>query len=192
MLKINLLSTEKEKIGLILIVSYFIIPEISLLLIVLYFFVLNQEKKIYYLKEKIKDFVSILLFFIPIIYIISLTTKALLPDYQEQRIVNEIKQSGVISMRLITSILITAPIIEEIIFRSILYRYLKKYTTMLCSSIIVAVSFSIIHQNILASTVLFTLSIFLTIVYEKFGNILFPIAVHILFNSIMLILMLYN
>ena len=130
MLKINLLSTEKEKIGLILIASYLIIPEISLLLIVLYFFVLKQEKKIFDLKEKIKDFFRILLFFVPIIYIISLTTKALLPDYQEQEIVNEIKDSGVISMQLITSILITAPIIEEIIFRSILYRYLKKYTTI--------------------------------------------------------------
>ena len=94
--------------------------------------------------------------------------------------------------KFIVSIVIVAPIIEEITFRGLFYRTLKKNYSILISSVIVALIFSIVHLNILAFTVLVTLSLFLNYIYEKYGSIFYPILLHSTFNTIMIILIFTN
>ena len=85
-----------------------------------------------------------------------------------------------------------APIIEETIFRGLFYRSIKNMIPVSFSIIITSLIFSIIHQNILSFVILFFLSGYLTYIYERYGNIIYPIIVHSIFNSIMLFLIYFD
>ena len=79
-------------------------------------------------------------------------------------------------------ILIIAPIFEEIVFRGLFYKALKNFTPFIHASLISSIVFALIHKNILSFTILFTLSLFLTWIYERTNSILYPILAHSLFN----------
>jgi uncharacterized protein len=82
-----------------------------------------------------------------------------------------------------------APIVEELVFRAGLYRFLKgqagKTTAMILSSAV----FALLHWNVLVFPTLMLLGIALCLSYESSGNIKVPIAFHAIFNlnSILLI-----
>ena len=83
---------------------------------------------------------------------------------------------------LVLMAVVTAPIVEELIFRGCIYRFLKaRYGAifaMFCSSLV----FGLIHFNISSLPSLIVLGIFLCISYERAGNIMAPIFFHALFN----------
>lgn len=182
-----MISGLKEKLALILIGIYLLFPETTVIVILIYLvFFYDDEKKVNLKKNGISYF-KLITHFIPIIYLISLTSKLLLFEYEEQKLVTDLKNSADLDIKLVISIILIAPIIEEIIFRSFIYRLIKRYTNILLSSLLTALLFGLIHDNILAFTILFMLSIFLTYMYEKYGNLMYSILTHMLFNTLMLI-----
>ncbi len=103
----------------------------------------------------------------------------------------------------IFSIVILAPVAEEIFFRGFLYPATKGWVSMLfgieknsdarenkfkkrvslaTSAIIVSVLFSLIHSSLFAALPIFIMSIILICAYEKTNSILAPIVTHSLFN----------
>ncbi|MCL2860501.1 MAG: CPBP family intramembrane metalloprotease [Oscillospiraceae bacterium] len=78
---------------------------------------------------------------------------------------------------------ILTPIVEEIIFRGIIFNRLKEYNIGLQVSIIIqAVIFGIIHFNIVQSTYAMIIGIFFAVIYEKKKTIVAPIIAHMTFN----------
>lgn len=90
-----------------------------------------------------------------------------------------------------TNILITlicsgilGPILEELIFRGIVYNNLKKITSGFKAVIISSLIFGLFHGNIIQFVYGFIFNIILTKIYDRDNNILSPIIVHISANTI--------
>ena len=82
-----------------------------------------------------------------------------------------------------------APIVEELVFRAGLYRFLKGQTGKTTAMILSSAVFAVLHWNVLVFPTLMLLGIALCLSYESSGNIKVPIAFHAIFNlnSILLI-----
>ena len=139
------------------------------------------------LKKISVSFYYILLIW-PFIYIVSLLSNFFITEAVEQNVVSLLR-TGTIKEQLyiILSAIIVAPIIEELYFRHILYTKIKLHLGILPSIIICSILFGIIHKNVYAYTALFTLSIFLCVIKEISGSIIFPVYVHSIFNIVMVI-----
>jgi len=92
------------------------------------------------------------------------------------------------------SIVILAPIIEELVFRGFLQTYLKQKVNLKFALIISSACFSLLHiapsqgvGNITLVISLFVLSLYLGFLYEKKHSLYAPIALHMTFNSISVI-----
>lgn len=112
----------------------------------------------------------------------------------EQIAVHQLKlalDSPLLLTSTLLAVFITAPIIEEFLFRGILQNMLKKYVSQKNALVIAAFFFALIHispsqglGNISLFFSLFTFGCFLGFVYEKQGSLLAPIALHMTFNAI--------
>ncbi|SDC71450.1 CPBP family intramembrane glutamic endopeptidase [Geotoga petraea] len=85
-----------------------------------------------------------------------------------------------------------AIIYEEILFRGVIYGFLKKYLKFntLISIFITSILFSFMHSNsinIIDFLNIFILGMFLNYIYIKKENILYPIMIHFVYNSLILI-----
>ena len=84
---------------------------------------------------------------------------------------------------LVIAAVVLAPIVEELIFRGCLDRFLKSQTTLLPAQIASGILFSMIHWNLLSFLPLVLVGIFLARIYEKTGSILVAIWFHAFFNA---------
>ena len=84
----------------------------------------------------------------------------------------------------ITSTLVIAPIVEEIVFRALVYGKLKKGMPKVVAAIISALLFAFMHGNIIWGIYTFILGIILVWIYEKFKSLTANIIVHFSFNLV--------
>lgn len=77
---------------------------------------------------------------------------------------------------------IVAPIIEEIVYRGIIFNYLKDYFSVPLSVILTSLFFGINHLSIEGFVFIFVISIFLTYSYHKTKSIAVPIVLHASLN----------
>ncbi len=88
----------------------------------------------------------------------------------------------------LASIVVFAPIVEELFFRCTLYRVLKgvmgdsRRARIFSAAAVVAVLFAAAHSSAFAFVPLFALSLFFTALYERTGSIFAPVLCHGLFN----------
>ena len=137
--------------------------------------------------KKFPQFLKSFSLFILVLFLTLLISKLLLGDFSEQAIVNQSRSFTIENnLREIFSICIISPILEELFFRFAFYRSLKHYLGFFLSILVTSFIFSVIHSNVLAMPALFILGFYLNFTFLRFQNILYPIALHILFNSIML------
>ena len=80
-----------------------------------------------------------------------------------------------------------APVAEETLFRGILYPTIKHSGYPRLALWLTSLAFAGMHANAIAFLPLLVLSLLLTGLYEKTGNLLAPIMAHALFNSIELV-----
>ena len=88
----------------------------------------------------------------------------------------------------IISMIIIAPILEEIIFRGIIFNYLKKYCRVTFAIIIQAIIFGVFHGNFFQGVYAFVLGIVLAIIYIYTDSLWGDIIGHALANLIDIIL----
>lgn len=130
-----------------------------------------------------------LILFWPLLLLISIYSNHLFYEYHEQDLVFKIRELG-ITIELINVVVLAvliSPVLEEIFFRKIMYCSLKKNLGVLWAGIISSFLFAVVHLNLYAFPVLFILSIVLIIIYEKDNTIFSPILLHSIFNSVMII-----
>jgi len=91
-------------------------------------------------------------------------------------------QPGVTAAMIFLAV-VMAPIVEELVFRGVIYRYLKGRVNTLAALAVSGVLFSLINANWAAFLPLFLFGILLCRAYEKTQNILTPIIMHACFNA---------
>ncbi len=133
--------------------------------------------------------ISIIMQFWPILFLISNLSKFLLPEFQEQAIVSELKYTEK-KLAIVLYAMIVAPLVEELYFRYYLYISIKKKYGVILASLGTSFLFALVHQNVLSFGILLTLGLFLNLVSEYFGKIIYSICCHSIFNGIMIILIL--
>ena len=194
MIKVSLV--ENQIFWFIAIFSPIIFSFLGHLSIFLCFIYLVIVQKKYKFSLKKKEFFNVVIYcilFVPIIFLISIVSKLLLPEFTEQQQVKDLKDSFFEVIRRDGIIIILlAPIIEEVVFRGLFYAALKSYFPWFVSLIFSSVIFSLIHENILAFTLLFSLSLLLTFIYELYGKLFYPILIHSCFNITMLFLIYFG
>ena len=166
---------------------------LSIFLCLIYLVIVQKKYKFVLKKKEFFNVVICCILFVPIIFLISIVSKLLLPEFTEQQQVQDLRASffEIISRDGIMIILL-APIIEEVVFRGLFYAALKSYFPWIVSLIFSSVVFSLIHENILAFTLLFSLSLLLTFIYELYGKLFYPILIHSCFNITMLFLIYFG
>lgn len=99
-----------------------------------------------------------------------------------QKSVELVKSKGVSESNLFGTIAVSAilaPIIEEILFRGIVFKSLKKVIPVWTAIIVSSVLFGIYHMNIVSVIYASCMGIVAAIIYERKNNLIFPIFVHI-------------
>lgn len=84
---------------------------------------------------------------------------------------------------------ILGPILEELIFRGIIYNKLKIIHKPLVATLLTGLIFGLMHGNLVQFIYTFFFNIILIKSYEKEDNILIPIIIHVSANSIITLLL---
>ena len=83
---------------------------------------------------------------------------------------------------------ILIPLAEEMMFRGILYKRYRERQDFWYSALCSAILFSFMHTNMTQMIYTFLLGLMLAYVYEKFGSFCAPLILHILMNTVSLVL----
>lgn len=78
--------------------------------------------------------------------------------------------------------IVLAPVAEEILFRGVVYTWIRQIGFPRLALWGTAVLFGLVHLNVLIFLPLVALSVVLTMLYVRTGNLLAPIAAHAVFN----------
>ena len=152
------------------------------------------------ISDALRQAAPLFLMFLPLIWIISLIWTNILVGFQTVGWIEEIEQQELVTLLqngghpmamllLVTLAVIMAPVVEEIIFRGCIYRFLKSQTSLLVAQIISGCIFSIMHANLLSFVPLILVGILLARIYEKTGSLNASICFHALFNAFSLLML---
>lgn len=141
-----------------------------------------------------KKALPLFLMLLPGVWIVALLWTKVLSGFEDLGLIEDIAQQELVTLfqgggdpvaigLLVIAAVVLAPIVEELIFRGCLYRFLKSQTTLLPAQIASGLLFSMIHWNLLSFLPLVLVGIFLARVYEKTGSILVAIWFHAFFNA---------
>ena len=141
-----------------------------------------------------KKALQLFLMLLPGVWIVALLWTKVLSGFEDLGLIEDIEQQELVTLfqgggdpvaigLLVIAAVLLAPIVEELIFRGCLYRFLKSQTTLLPAQIASGLLFSMIHWNLLSFLPLVLVGIFLARVYEKTGSILVAIWFHAFFNA---------
>ena len=114
---------------------------------------------------------------------------------EPQQVVQEI-QKGEFSLfqqvYLMLVTIIAAPVVEEILFRGILYPTIKRAGYPKVALWSTSIVFALTHQNAPSFLSLVFFAIILTLLYEETGNLLAPIVAHSCFNTANFVLLMVS
>ncbi len=77
---------------------------------------------------------------------------------------------------------IICPVMEEVLFRGLVYRRLKAYNEGWFAVFMAAAFFAVYHENAIQIIFAFPMAIVIIGVYERFGTLFAPILFHIIVN----------
>lgn len=83
----------------------------------------------------------------------------------------------------VISMVVMAPLAEELAFRGLIFKRTRTYTKFLAASLLTAMLFGLYHGNVLQFIYAFLVSWILTLVYEQFLSLKFCILVHAVMNA---------
>ncbi len=102
------------------------------------------------------------------------------PKYQQ---VSEVIYSGGLFMEIVSAV-ISAPILEELFFRGMIYKRLRDMINVKAAVVISALFFGAFHGNLVQFVYAFIIGLMLAYVYEKFKTIWAAVIFHIGANLI--------
>jgi len=144
--------------------------------------------------------VPLFLMCLPLIWIASLIWTHLLTALEAAGAIDAFEPQALITLfqdggdpiaitLLVALAILLAPIVEEIVFRGCVYRFLKSQTTLLPAQILSGCVFSFMHWNLMSFVPLVIVGVFLARVYEKSGNLMVAIWFHAFFNAFSLLML---
>ena len=104
---------------------------------------------------------------------------------QEQQAVQTLHMASTWLPRVVLGIItiLVAPVAEEILFRGILYTWVKQLGFPRLALWGTALFFAAVHQNLVTFVPLTILALALALLYERTDNLLAPITAHAIFNG---------
>lgn len=153
------------------------------LLLVTLYLLKDDIKQIVFEKRKstVKQSIYAIIkwFFIAIVGFIVIVT--ITPLFYTSEVSNSTKMTRVIPLIVIPFVFI-APILEELIFRRIIFTSFSKKFTILLSILFTSIIFAGWHMTLPSFPLFFWLSIVFTYSYYQTNRLLVPITLHILWN----------
>lgn len=95
----------------------------------------------------------------------------------------EKREQGMIAFSIFLAC-IWGPFFEEVFFRGLCYPFVKRHLGALPGAALSAFLFALVHLNEFAFAPIFLLGLGLALLYEKRGNLVAPITLHIFHNSL--------
>ncbi len=95
-------------------------------------------------------------------------------SYQE---ISELLYGGKLAIEFI-GLGILVPVVEEMIFRGLMYRRLREYTPMGPAAVVCSLIFAFYHGNLVQGVYAFCLSLLFIYVYERFHSMAAPVLFH--------------
>lgn len=133
--------------------------------------------------------------FLPLIWIVTLVWNFTLKILQKNSLIKEIPAQELVDFLNSSDInlsyflliaacgIILAPLVEEIIFRGCIYRFLKSKTTLLNAQIVTSILFAFAHFNLLSFVPIIFMGFILVRIYESNGSLWQSILFHAFFNA---------
>jgi len=154
----------------------------------------------YSLGATLRETTLLFLRYMPVIWIISFVWTQLLSlmhvigfidEFEPQALITLFQSGGhpVAIGLLIIFAVILAPIVEELIFRGCIYRFLKSRMAFPAAQVISGSIFALMHANLLSFVPLVAVGILLARIYEKAGNLIVAICFHAFFNGFSLMML---
>lgn len=112
--------------------------------------------------------------------------------FQLNNLFNFTDKFNLSTMSIFTQIIcsgILGPILEEFIFRGVVYNNLKKFNKPMTAIILSSVIFSLFHLDIIESIYTFGVSFMLIYLYEKYKTLKAPILMHIFLNTTIILML---
>jgi len=78
---------------------------------------------------------------------------------------------------------IVAPIIEELVFRKIVYGFIKQYSSTVIATIFTSLLFAVVHCAVVKIPALFVIALFLQVLYIHYKSIYPSIILHVVHNG---------
>ena len=82
---------------------------------------------------------------------------------------------------------ILAPMMEELLFRGLLFRRFKEFCPVIRSMIRASLMFALLHGNLVQGIYAFVMGILLCYVYERYGSLKAPVVMHTASNLVAVI-----
>jgi membrane protease YdiL (CAAX protease family) len=139
--------------------------------------------------------VSLLVSALPLVFAVDYLASTLLrvnstTDTQEVIRIFENATTAAQRIPIILLAVVIAPVAEELAFRGYLYGVIKRYFGPVPALVLTGILFALIHLNLPSFFPLLVLASVLALSYELSGTLLVPMAMHALFNSLSLVLVL--
>lgn len=97
---------------------------------------------------------------------------------------------NIINLKLVIQILV--PFAEELIFRGLIFRFLRQKKSFIFSAIISSLIFSLIHFNLASIPLTFLLGLTTAYIFEKKKSIFYPFLVHMGVNAFVADIVLFS
>lgn len=106
----------------------------------------------------------------------------------EQLILDEALAGGVRTALALVAAVLLAPVAEELLFRGLLYRALRRRRGVLGAIVVSSVAFAVVHLDVAATQPLALVGLTLVgvvmgLAYERTGSLLVPVAAHAAYNG---------
>ncbi len=88
--------------------------------------------------------------------------------------------------------IVIAPVVEEVLFRGILYRTIKQSGRPRVALVATSLLFAAVHANLMTFVPLAFFGVVMVLIYEKTGTLLAPIVTHSFFNVVNFCLFLFD
>lgn len=138
---------------------------------------------------------------LPVVWLVTLVWSNLLLHLENIGLIQSVEPQPIVTLFtdgrdpvaigfLVIMAVVLAPVVEEIIFRGCVYRFLKSQTSLIAAQIISSALFALLHTNLLSFVPLMVVGILLARIYEKSGNLGVAIWFHAFFNGFSLSMLL--
>ena len=88
------------------------------------------------------------------------------------------------AVALVLHVALLAPLAEEVAFRGLVYRHLRRSMVPVGATVISAAIFAVMHASLGQSVWAFLLGIVAAFAYEQTRSVLTPVLIHGLFNAV--------